>query len=183
MKRLLVRLRGLIGLGRGFRGDAPSATTLCPNCGRENSVYSLVCGRCEKRLPRIAEFRATTLHFYEQTDFLEMGVEDVNGFGLNFEHYPEEGSWQASFYEEDPCPSAPTAESGLSDVQACVLSRERLSIEFCRLLNRLEKNYAGLEVQLELTDPERESLAAGLRKLFSERPGVLTIESRDRGWT
>ena len=102
-----------------------------------------------------------------------MDLEDVNGFGLNFEHYPEHGSWEASFYE-DPC--APTAEFGLWDVKACVLSRERLLIEFCRLLNRWEKNYAGLDVQLELTDPERESLAAGLQKLFSDRPDVLTIE-------
>ena len=171
MKRILVRL-----LGRGFRGDAVSATTACPNCGRENSVSSLVCGRCEMRLPRIAKFRATTLRFCERTDFFEMGLEDVNGLGLGFEHYPENGSWEATLYEEHPCTCAPTAEFDLWDVQACVLSRQRLAIEFCRLLNRWEKNYAGLDVQLELTAAEQESLAAGLQKLFLERPDVLTIE-------
>ena len=173
MRKQLTRLLGLVGLAQTAEADRqstdePSGTALCPNCGRENSVSSLVCPRCENRLPRIGKLQATTAWFNEHHDWLEVGLEDINGVILGFEHHPAFGPIEATYGD--------TGEFDLEDVQACLLTRNRLQVELVRFIDRWENNYSGFEIALHLTDAECALRAAGLRQVFSERSHVLSIQ-------
>jgi hypothetical protein len=58
-------------------------------------------------------------------------------------------------------------------INACTLGRDRLDVELTKPIDR-RKEIERFPIELALSDEQRESLAAGLRKVFRETP-VLKI--------
>jgi hypothetical protein len=56
------------------------------------------------------------------------------------------------------------------------LSRARLRVEFTEPVD-WEKKYSEAEIELQLADAQFQSLARGLRLIFSQREELLSVES------